>query len=178
MRMTGLVHVYTGNGKGKTTASLGLCFRALGRGYTVFFFQFMKGDLGYGEILSAGQFPSMQVRQFGRDAWVNKNDPDPEDVKLAQEGIDHVKKTMAGVDSEGKDVLMVLDELNVAVDFGLVQVDDVVDLIASKPRDLELVITGRGARGEVTDLANYVTEMREIKHPYQDGIQARKGIEF
>lgn len=176
--MAGLVHVYTGNGKGKTTSALGLCFRALGRGFEVYFIQFMKGDAEYGEIRSAGKYSRMHIRQFGRKAFVEKGNPSEEDLRLAKVGLEYAREIMGSLADEGKGVVMVLDELNVALDFELVKTEDVVRLVQEKPKELELIITGRGARPEIVELADYVTEMREIKHPYRKGTMAREGIEY
>jgi cob(I)alamin adenosyltransferase len=175
--MAGLVHVYTGNGKGKTTSALGLCFRALGRGFTVHFIQFMKGDPDYGEIRSATIISEMHVKQFGTGSFIQKRDPSNEDIRLAEDGLGHARKVMELLPNKGKNALIVLDELNVALHFELVTLEDVIRLIRERPTELELVITGRGARPEIIEIADYVTEMREIKHPYQKGIMARKGIE-
>ena len=184
--MTGLIHVYTGNGKGKTTSALGLCFRALGRGFEVYFIQFMKGDAEYGELRSARVHPGMHVKQFGTKEFIQKGNPSEEDIRLAHQGMEYAEEIMEGVVEKvrgGKTVnekltLMVLDELNVAVDFGLVTVKEVMQLLRRKPSEMELVITGRGAPEEIVDQADYVTEMKEIKHPYQQGVVARKGIEY
>ena len=173
----GLIHVYTGDGKGKTTAALGLCFRALGHGFTVHFIQFMKGDSDYGEVRQAASTPGMNLIRFGRNTWVDRNRPDEIDIGLAREGLDHARLLMASMRDWGRNTLMVLDELNVAMDYGLLTPWDVMDLVHAKPPGLELVITGRGAHEEILGLAHYVTEMREIKHPYRLGIPARTGIE-
>ena len=175
--MAGLVHIYTGNGKGKTTSALGLCFRALGRGFEVHFIQFMKGDPDYGEIRSADRHPGMHIKQFGSSSFVDKEDPSEEDLRLAEEGMRYIREIMGSLPEEGRNVLMVLDELNVALDFELVVSEDVLQLMRQKPEELELVITGRGAKADIVEMADYVTEMREIKHPYQKGIMAREGIE-
>lgn len=175
--MSGLIHIYTGNGKGKTTASLGLAFRAMGKGFTVYFIQFMKGDIEYGEVKTAGRFPEFHLKQFGRPVFVDKNNPAEVDVRLAREGMEYARETMAFLPDNGKKTLMVLDELNVAVYFNLVEIEDVLELVKAKPRELELVITGRYASQELIDIADYVTEMKEIKHPYMKGILARNGIE-
>ncbi|MCK4614302.1 MAG: cob(I)yrinic acid a,c-diamide adenosyltransferase [Thermoplasmata archaeon] len=176
--MTGLIHVYTGNGKGKTTAALGLCLRALGRGYTVHFIQFMKGSPDYGEIKAAKAFKDLHIKQFGRAGFVDKAHPTEADVRLAQEGLDHAGKVMESLPADGREVLMVLDELNVALEFGLLSMDQVLALIRHKPKELELVITGRNAPPWIIEVADYATEMREIMHPFTKGIKARKGIEF
>jgi len=175
--MTGLIHIYTGNGKGKTTASLGLAFRAMGKGFTVHFIQFMKGDLEYGEVKTAERFPEFHLKQFGRPVFVDKKNPAEVDIRLAQQGLEYARETMSGLPDSGRKMLMVLDELNVALDFNLLNLEDVLDILHNKPSELELVITGRYAMQELIDIADYVTEMKEIKHPYMKGILARNGIE-
>jgi cob(I)alamin adenosyltransferase len=178
--MAGLIHVYTGNGKGKTTAALGLCFRALGRGYRIHFIQFMKGDADYGEIRKAAKEPEMIVRQFGGKGFIRKGEPGEEDIALAREGLEYTRTVMSELEPEVpfNRMLMVLDELNMAIDFDLLDEEEIVRVITEKPTELELVITGRNARERIIDLADYVTEMKEIKHPYREGIMARKGIEY
>ena len=169
----GLVQVYTGNGKGKTTASLGLALRASGRGLRVHVLHFMKeGD--YGELRAARRLaPELSVEQAGRSSFVSKRNPAELDRELARKGFDHARRLVA---SGGYD-LVVLDELNGAVDFGLIPVAEVLELIRTKPAHTELVITGRNARPEVIEAADLVTEMREIKHYFRAGVPAREGIE-
>ena len=169
----GLIHVYTGSGKGKTTAALGLGIRAAGNGFKVHMIQFMKGRR-YCELNSLDSLENFTFSQHGRDEFVNKENPEQIDIKLAQEGF---QKAQELITSEEYDMI-ILDEINVAVDYGLIALDDLVSLIDSKPDHLELVLTGRYADKEVSRRADYVTEMLEIKHPYQQGIQARKGCDF
>ena len=170
----GMVHVYTGDGKGKTTASLGLGLRAAGHGYRVLMIQFMKGQIKYGELEAVKALPNFDIVQFGRPDFVDKENPAEIDIKLAQEGIEHAKTIMAS----GRCDLLILDEINVAVEWKLVSVDDVIKLIDSKPERMELVLTGRYAPPEFIERAHTVTEMREVKHPYQEGVLARKGVEY
>jgi len=170
----GLVQVYTGNGKGKTTASLGLCLRAAGHGFRVYVLQFMKGSTVYGELESARRLsPELTIEQVGRDTFVSRSHPDPEDVKMAVDGFDKAKTLV----SSGEYDLIVLDELNCAVDFGLIPLEEVKDMIRNKPSSTELVMTGRGAHPDIIELADLVTEMRELKHYYNSGQHARIGIE-
>jgi cob(I)alamin adenosyltransferase len=170
----GLVQVYTGNGKGKTTASLGLSLRAAGHGLRVYVLQFMKGSTVYGELASAERLaPQLTIRQLGRDTFVSRSHPDPEDVRMARAGFDLALEIVASGDYD----LVVLDEINCAVDFGLLPVQELKELIALKPAHTELVLTGRGAHPEIIELADLVTEMREIKHYYNSGQHARVGIE-
>jgi len=169
----GLIHVYTGPGKGKTTASLGLGLRAAGAGLNVYMIQFMKGRR-YSELESIEKLKNFTIVQHGRDEFVNKKNPEQIDVDLAQEGFSHAKEIIKKEDID----LLILDEINVAVDFNLISIDDVLKFIEEKPEKLELVLTGRYAHPEIVKVADLVTEMLEIKHPYQQGVQARKGIDF
>ena len=168
----GYVHILTGNGKGKTTAALGLSIRAAGAGMKVYFAQFIKqGD--YSEIRALRRFADqITVRQFGLDRFTDHN-PESKDIQAARSGLEQVKKIMA---TEHYD-LMILDEANVAVKFGLLVVHDLINLITHKPYELELVITGRYASPRVIDMADIVTEMKLIKHYYLKGVEARVGIE-
>ncbi|MDW7643464.1 MAG: cob(I)yrinic acid a,c-diamide adenosyltransferase [Desulfuromonadales bacterium] len=170
----GLIQIYTGNGKGKTTASLGLAFRAAGHGFKVRILQFMKGSTVYGELESAKRLsPEITIEQVGRDTFVSKSNPDPVDVAMAQAGFEKARDILLSGDYD----LVILDELNCAVDFGLIPVDEVKELIRRKPAHTELVMTGRGAHPDIIALADLVTEMREVKHYYNSGQPAREGIE-
>jgi cob(I)alamin adenosyltransferase len=170
----GLIQVYTGNGKGKTTAALGLALRAAGRELKVCMIQFMKGGGPYGEHLAAPRLaPFLTIIQTGREGWVNRDNPDPEDKRLAREALDLAGRTVTG----GEYDLVILDEVNGAVAFGLVTVDEVLALIERKPANVELVLTGRNADEQIIAAADLVTEMREIKHYYREGIPSRLGIE-
>lgn len=170
----GYIQVYTGNGKGKTTASLGLAVRAAGHGLRTVIIQFMKGWIDYGELRGVEMLsPFVELHQSGRDTFVNRENPDPEDIRLAQEGWELAKATILG----GKADIVVLDEINCAVDFGLLPVGQVLDLLGRKPDGMEIVLTGRGAPQEIVAVADLVTEMREIKHYYDKGLDARVGVE-
>ncbi len=168
------VQVYTGNGKGKTTAALGLAVRAAGHGFHIYMLQFMKGKINYGELETAKLLPNFEIKQVGRPDFVSKENPDPIDIKLAQEGFEYAKKIIF---SQKYDIV-ILDEINVATDFNLISADDVVALIKERPKTVELVLTGRNCPRQVIKVADYVTEMLEIKHPFKEGVQARKGIEW
>jgi len=170
----GLVQVYTGDGKGKTTAALGLALRASGQGLRVYIIQFMKGWPFYGELEGVKHLPGVTLRQFGRPDFVNKDNPDPEDVRQAQEALDHAQQVL----TEGQNDLVILDEVNVAVDFGLIKLADLMELLNRRPPHVELVLTGRYAPRELIARADLVTEMLQIKHPYTEGVPARKGVEF
>jgi len=170
----GCIQVYTGNGKGKTTAALGLALRAAGRHLMVCMIQFMKGGGPYGEHLAAPLLaPYLTIIPTGRAGWVNRENPDPEDRRLAADAMKLAENALTG----GKYDLVILDEINGAVSFGLVDVDDVLALMRLKPADVELVLTGRSADDRVMEVADLVTEMREIKHYYKAGVQSRTGIE-
>ncbi len=170
----GLVQVYTGDGKGKTTAALGLAMRAIGNGFKVFMIQFMKGQIFYGELKIAEMHsPDFVIKQYGRPDFVNPKNPEAIDVKLAQEAMKYARRIIKG----GKYDIVILDEVNVAVSFGLIKLDDLIHLIRNKPENVELVLTGRYAAPEVIEMADLVTEMRAVKHYYDRGVQARVGIE-
>lgn len=170
----GMIQVYTGNGKGKTTAALGLALRAAGRQMKVCMIQFMKGGGPYGEHLSALKLaPYLKIIQTGREGWVCKDNPDPEDKRQAREALDVATEILA----EGKFDLVILDEVIGAVSLGLLSVDDLLGVMKRKPVDVELVLTGRNADERIIAAADLVTEMREIKHYYKAGIPSRIGIE-
>ncbi len=171
----GYIQIYTGDGKGKTTAALGLAFRAIGHHYKVFMIQFMKGCIEYGELETARQLaPYMTIVQMGRDTFVNKENPDPVDIELAQKGVALALEVMA----KNQVDILILDEINVAVDYGLVSLEQAIELMEKKPPDMELIMTGRYAHPELVKRAHLVTEMVEIKHYYSLlGVDAREGIE-
>lgn len=170
----GLVQVYTGDGKGKTTAAFGLALRALGRGLKVYVIQFIKGGFDYGELYVVGKLPNLTLKTFGRGKFVTKKPAEKEDVKLAEEALTLAEKVVKG----GEYDIVVLDEINVALDLKLIKTERVVELVKSKPKHVELVLTGRYAPKEIIEIADLVTEMKEIKHPFNKGQHARKGIEY
>jgi cob(I)alamin adenosyltransferase len=169
----GYIHIYTGPGKGKTTAALGLGLRAVGAGFNVYMIQFMKGRQ-YSEIDSVNNIPNFTIVQYGRDEFVSKENPEQIDIDLAREGFAHAKEIV----KSGKYDLIILDEINVAVDYNLISADDVLKLVVEKPKKVELVLTGRYSSPKLVRVADLVTEMLEIKHPYQTGVLARKGIDY
>lgn len=169
----GYIHVYTGSGKGKTTAAIGLGVRAAGAGYKVYMLQFMKGRR-YSELDSIEKLSNFTFSQHGRDEFVNKEHPEQIDIDLAKKGFEAAKKL---VKSKKYDMI-ILDEINVAIDYNLIDVNEVVKLIEEKPETLELVLTGRYAHPEIQRLAHYISEILEINHPYQQGVKARKGVDF
>jgi cob(I)alamin adenosyltransferase len=169
----GFIHVYTGNGKGKTTAAIGLGIRAIGEGLKVIMIQFMKGRR-YSELNALQQIKNFTVAQFGRDEFVSKEKPEQIDIDLAHKGFSYAKDIIL---NGGYD-LVILDEINVAVEFNLISRKDVIELLKNKPESLELVLTGRYAPPEIIKNADIVSEILEIKHPYQKGVQSRKGIDW
>lgn len=170
----GQVQVYTGNGKGKTTAALGLALRAVGRGLKVCMVQFIKGGGTYGEHLAALKLaPLLTIHQTGRDGWIFKDRLDPEDIRIAQQALALARSAL----TEGRYDLVILDEINGAAWFGLIPVADILQLIEARPAGVELVLTGRSADPQVIEAADLVTEMGEVKHYYQQGVPARVGIE-
>ena len=173
-RFRGYVQVYTGNGKGKTTAALGLALRAAGSGLRTYIGQFMKGQR-YGELRSVKMLaPLVKIEQFGKRTFlhISKN-PDPDDTRRARRGLDKCREAML---SGGYDIV-ILDEVNVAVHFNLLSAADVLSIIDERPASVELVLTGRCAPPSVIRRADLVTEMKEVKHYYQRNVPARRGIE-
>jgi cob(I)alamin adenosyltransferase len=170
----GLVHVYTGNGKGKTTAALGLTIRVAGHGGRVAFIQFMKGWPYYGEISGLASLEGVDHIITGRPDFVDRVHPDPVDVAEARRGFEK----SAALLKAGKHDLVVLDEILVAIDFGMLSTFQTVEALASRARHVEVVLTGRGAPHELIEYADYVTEMMERKHPFRKGIPGRKGAEY
>lgn len=170
--MKGYVQVYTGDGKGKTTSAIGLSIRAAGAGLKVYIAQFIKmGDNS--EIKALKKFSDLiTVEQFGLGRFI-KGKPSKEDIDAARAGIEKVKSFMASRDYD----VIILEEANVAAKCGLISATEILDLISLKPDNMELVITGRGAAPEVIEKADLVTEMKNIKHYFQKGVQARVGIE-
>ncbi len=171
----GLIIVHTGNGKGKTTAALGLAFRALGNGFKVCMIQFIKGTWKYGELKAAEKFENFEIIPMGK-GFVNlgAKEPDPRDIEAAEEAFNKAKEVILS----DKYDMVILDEINYAILYKLISVEKVVELLMQKPEKLHVVLTGRNAHEKIIEIADLVTEMREIKHPYQKGIKAQRGIEF
>jgi cob(I)alamin adenosyltransferase len=170
----GLVIVYIGNGKGKTTAAFGQALRAIGQGYRVFVLQFMKGRK-YGEFIAAEKYlPHLTIRMSGLDSFVMRDNPAAIDIELAQKGLAAAKKAI----KSGKYDMIILDEINVALNFKLIDLPEVIGLIKNKPAGLDLILTGRYAPPEIIELADTVSEVKEVKHHYQAGIKDRAGIEY
>ncbi|MDD5120092.1 MAG: cob(I)yrinic acid a,c-diamide adenosyltransferase [Candidatus Omnitrophica bacterium] len=167
-----MIQVYTGNGKGKTTASIGLALRAAGAGKNVYIAQFAKGRL-YSEIKALRRFNNIKVEQFGRRCFIKKT-PERVDIQMANKGL----KRAGEIISKKKFQLVILDEINIAVKLKLLSLGDLLKLIKSAPRSMELILTGRYAHPKVIGLADLVSEVKELKHYYNKGIKARRGIEF
>lgn len=173
MNKKGFVHIYTGNGKGKTTAALGLALRAVGAGMKVYIAQFIKGR-HYSELNSLDKFAGqIVVKQYGRDCFIKK-EPEEADKVAARNGFDEVKKIIM----EGIYDMVVLDEINIALYYKLIDVSEVAGMIRKRPGHVELVLTGRYAPQSLIDIADLVTGMDEIKHYYNNGVEARPGIEY
>ena len=170
----GLVMVFTGDGKGKTTAALGQALRAIGHGNKVCLIQFMKGRK-YGELLAAEKYlPDLIFHLSGLDSFVMRDDPAQVDIELAQQGLDIARQVIESNEYN----MVILDEINVAIDFKLIPLDDVIEIIKNKPPNLHLILTGRYAPPEIIELADTVSEVKEIKHHYTTGMKERAGIEY
>lgn len=170
----GLVIVITGNGKGKTTSAFGQALRATGQGYRVCIIQFMKGR-AYGEVLAVQKYlPTIQLIQFGLDSFVMRDNPAPVDIDLARQGFEKAKEIIQSGDFD----MVILDEINVVLDFNLVPEAEILEMVKNKPPELDLVMTGRYASQALRDLADTVSEVGEVKHHYQAGVKNRAGIEY
>ncbi|MGQ9720027.1 MAG: cob(I)yrinic acid a,c-diamide adenosyltransferase [Candidatus Jordarchaeum sp.] len=169
----GIIQAYYGTGKGKTTASLGLAFRATGHGFKVQMVQFMKGEVNYGEIKAAKNWPNLTITQFGRPEIIA--DPESVDIEEANKALEFAKKII----EEDECDILILDEVGVAIEMGLINVKDVIGILQNKPPHMEIILTGRYMHSKLLEMADLVTEMRMIKHPFvTQGMQARKGVDF
>jgi len=167
----GYIQVYTGNGKGKTTAALGITLRCLCASNKVFFGQFMKGQ-NYSELKAPQYFENLKMEQFGEPTFI-KGEPSEKDIEDAKKGLMRMREVL----SSGEYDMVVFDEINTALFFHLVEAEEVLEVLNLKPEKTEVILTGRYAPQEIIDRANLVTEMREIKHYYNEGVNARVGIE-
>ncbi len=170
----GCIHVVSGDGKGKTTSSLGLALRAAGHGFKTLIIQFMKKGWDYGELKAVELLPNIQIIQYGTPEFVNKKQPlsiDYQEAKAAlQRFIEELRSKQWNI--------IILDEINVALDYKLISEEIVLEQLKNKPKNIEIVLTGRNASQALIDLADYYTQIQSIKHPYQQDIMARKGVEF
>lgn len=169
-----MIQVYTGNGKGKTTAALGLAVRAAGHGLKVIMIQFMKGKINYGELHIVEKIPHISIEQYGRPDFVNPAKPEPEDVRLARKAL---KRAEEVIKSKRYD-LVILDEINVAMHFGLIDTKAVMSLLKNRPEETELILTGRYMPDEIAEYADLITECREVKHYFNKGVSAREGFDY
>lgn len=175
----GYIQVYTGNGKGKTTASLGLCMRALGRNWKVLLVMFTKGGNNYGELISFKKLSSeinnnLTIVQAGLDRIVYSNNVNKNDETEIQNGWKVVKEAIKNNSYN----LIIMDEANIAIDLGLIDLNDVVETLKSKPEEMEIVLTGRNAKQEIIDIAHLVSKIEPVKHYWNTGVVAREGIEY
>jgi cob(I)alamin adenosyltransferase len=170
----GLVEIFTGEGKGKTSAALGAIIRALGHGLRVYIVFFMKGDFPYGEQEILCRLPNCTMERFGFQEFVDPAHVKPEEKEEARKALEAARKAM----HSGKYDLVILDEVNVAAAWKLIDVDDVIKLISSKPEKVELILTGRYADPKLIEQADLVTDMVKVKHPFDKGIKSRKGFEY
>ncbi len=170
----GLIQVYTGEGKGKSTCAFGLALRAVGQGFQVYIIQFLKGQ-DTGELRAAQRLaPELTLQGFGRPVLVNLKNPAPEDLALAREALDLARQVIAAGDHD----LVILDEINVALAYNLVPLEEVMDIMRQRPPWVEVVLTGRAAPAELIAAADLVTEMVPRKHYWEAGVKARRGIEW
>ena len=170
----GMVQVFTGNGKGKTSAALGAVLRALGHGLRAYIVFFMKGKYPYGEFSTLPKLPNVDIASFGLRCLIDPANINPEEIEQAKLALSAAREAMLS----GNYDIVVLDEVNVAIYFKLIELGEVVRLISDKPRNVELILTGRYADAKLIELADLVTEMVNLKHPYDKGVKARKGIEY
>lgn len=170
----GNIHLYTGNGEGKSLTAFGLALRAVGHGYKVVIIQFLKGRKDIGEYKIKDRLsPEYEIYQFGREEFIDLSKPKPVDYELARRGLEFAWKAL-----EKKPRVLVLDEVNLAVAVGLLKVEDVIRFLDVVPEETVVVLTGRNAPRELIERADLVTEMHEVKHPYRTGVPARRGIEY
>ncbi|MHA1941086.1 MAG: cob(I)yrinic acid a,c-diamide adenosyltransferase [Candidatus Hodarchaeales archaeon] len=170
----GLIHVISGDGKGKTTSALGIALRAAGHEYNVLIIQFMKKGWDYGELQAVQFLNGVEIHPFGTPNYIDKANPQPIDFSEARKALKHFKDELNNPHWN----IIVLDEINVALDFKLISERDIIDLLRTKPKNLEIILTGRDAPSSLIELADYYTEIKSIKHPFQKKILARKGVEY
>lgn len=169
-----MIHIYTGCGKGKTSAALGLGLRALGSGKKVLLIQFLKNGSSSEVRVIKKYLPKFEVKSFGRKGFLDKNGLKKQDYQLAEQGFNLAKKAVHSRKYE----IIILDEINVALNLGLLKISGLIELIKIVPQDKELILTGRRASKKILKYADLITEMKEVKHYFKKGIKARKGIEY
>ena len=168
------MEVFTGDGKGKTSAALGLALRASGHDLKIFIVFFMKGSFPYGEQKTLSQLPNVTFVRFGSQTFVDPNNVTKVDKEEAKKALNAARKAILS----NNYAIVILDEINVAAAWKLIDIDEVIKLIREKPKKVELILTGRRADDKLIDLADLVTDMTKVKHPYDKGISARKGIDY
>ena len=171
----GLISIFTGDGKGKTTAAIGTAVRAAGHGLRVFIAFFAKGDKYFrGEDNTLSRLPNITITSCRHKNWIDKENIKAEDKELAKSALAAAREAMLN----GNYNLIVLDEINIAINYGLVSLDEVIELVNDKPQNVELILTGRYAEPKLVQMADLVTEMQMVKHPYSKGVKARRGIDY
>ena len=171
---TGMVEVFTGDGKGKTSAALGIALRAVGHGLRVHIVYFMKGDFPYGEQKTLAQMPNITFARFGFESFVDPANVKPKEKEQARKALEAARKAMLSREYD----ILILDEVNVAAAWNLIDADELVKLIGEKPERVELILTGRYADPRVIEMADLVTDMVKVKHPYDKGTLSRRGTDY
>ena len=171
-----MIIVHTGSGKGKTTAAMGMALRGAGHQLKTLMIQFIKGSWHYGELNAAKKlYPYFEIIPMGKGfITFDKEGPDSEDIRAVREAWDFFRLKMSSVEFN----MIILDEINYVIDYNMLPLEDVLQVLRSKPDRLHLILTGRNAKPEIIEIADLVTEMKEVKHPFKKGIKAQKGIEF
>jgi len=170
----GLVEVFTGEGKGKTSTALGIALRASGHGRRVHIIFFMKGDFPYGEQKALRELPNVSFTRFGFRTFVDPANVKPEEKREAQKALDAAREALLSLKYD----VLILDEVNVAASWKLISIEEVLDLVKNKPAKLDLILTGRYADPRIIDIADLVTNMVKVKHPFDNGVLSRKGIDY
>lgn len=170
----GMIQIYTGDGKGKTTAAIGQAVRAMGRGLSVYMIQFMKGNTEYGELKLLERLSEMKIKQFGRPDFVKPREPEPVDIEMAESALSHAEEILKSGDYD----IVILDEACIAAGWGLIRPGELEKILKERAPHVEVILTGRACPPEIMKLGDLVTEMKEIRHYYKKGIPARQGIEY
>lgn len=168
-----MLQVYTGTGKGKTTAALGVAFRGTGYSLKTLMLSYLKDDPEYGEAKAASMVPSFKLEQVGRDAFVNFQNPDPVDLKMCRDGWERAKQAIVNKEAD----IIILDELNIVLATKMLPTEEIVDFLKAHKQNLEIITTGRGAPEELIKAADLVTDMQEVKHYFHKGVSSRNGID-